>query len=186
MSGGAPPAPRRGSAPGQVERALGNPLELLAADHLRQRALCELLEHVAAAERPDPEAVEQIRAWLREELPAHIADEEEDLFPLLRARAAPEDEIDSALDALSRDHRATAAALAAALEAIERLLASQGPLAPEERASLAAFAESERRHLGVENAILLPLARVRLTRADLATLRRGMLQRRGLDRALER
>lgn len=175
--------------PGGGDRAIAGgapiePLDLLAADHRRQREFGRLLGEIAAAEHPAPGALERVRAWLREELPAHIADEEEDLFPLLRARAAPEDEIGPTLDALLRDHRAAAVDIAAALRAVERLLAEPGPLAPDERARLVDFAEHERRHLIVENAIVLPLARARLTPSDLAGMRRRMQERRGLDRAL--
>jgi iron-sulfur cluster repair protein YtfE (RIC family) len=162
----------------------GNPLDLLAANHRRRREASRLLGEIAASMGPDPAALQRLRAWLRDELPAHVADEEVDLFPLLRARAAPEDEIGPTLEALSRDRHAAEAGIAAALEAIERLLAAPGPPAPEERARLAKLAESERHHLIVENAILLPLARVRLTPEDLEGMRRRMLERRGRGEAL--
>ncbi len=53
-------------------------------------------------------------------------------------------------------------------------------LSAEERELLARFAGHVRRHLVAENAILLPIARTRLTRADLATLSAHMRARRGL------
>jgi hypothetical protein len=62
--------------------------------------------------------------------------------------------------------------------ALERAIASDTTVTPQEAAAVTAFAAQERRHLIVENAIVLPLARVRLTPQDLETLRRRMLQRR--------
>jgi hemerythrin-like domain-containing protein len=53
------------------------------------------------------------------------------------------------------------------------------------RTRLARFAGHARRHLILENAIILPFARLRLTRHDLETLRLRMMQRRGLDRLME-
>ena len=50
---------------------------------------------------------------------------------------------------------------------------------------LTEFASQTRRHLIVENAIILPIARARLDTDDLDALRLGMLRRRGLDRLME-
>lgn len=50
--------------------------------------------------------------------------------------------------------------------------------APEDRAALRALAQAERRHMTIENAIILPLAKARLTRADRAALKDAMLARR--------
>ena len=47
------------------------------------------------------------------------------------------------------------------------------------------FAGHVRRHLVAENAILLPIVRARLTRADLATLSAHMRARRGLTHNAE-
>ena len=58
-------------------------------------------------------------------------------------------------------------------------------LTPEDRTVLTAFAGHVRRHLVAENAILLPIARARLTRADLRTLSKHMLSRRGLPELAE-
>jgi hemerythrin-like domain-containing protein len=50
---------------------------------------------------------------------------------------------------------------------------------------LTSFAGHVRRHLVAENAILLPIARARLTRADLARLSAHMRARRGLTQLSE-
>jgi hypothetical protein len=44
---------------------------------------------------------------------------------------------------------------------------------------LRSFADRERRHLAFENAVILPLARLRLTDADRMTLRLAMQRRYG-------
>jgi hypothetical protein len=43
-----------------------------------------------------------------------------------------------------------------------------------------AYATGEHRHLAAENGIVLAIARIRLTRGDLAKMSRSMKQRRGL------
>ena len=49
---------------------------------------------------------------------------------------------------------------------------------PGARTSLQAFASQELRHLALENAVVLPLARLRLTPADLKRLSRRLAERR--------
>ena len=64
------------------------------------------------------------------------------------------------------------------------LLAASAPAAMTSssfRQALRDLARVTRRHLILENAVLLPLARVRLTDADLVALRQAMLRRRGLQ-----
>jgi len=58
-------------------------------------------------------------------------------------------------------------------------------LSGDDCALLTNYANQARRHLILENAIVLPLARVRLTDDDLDTLRLRMMQRRGLDSLME-
>jgi hemerythrin-like domain-containing protein len=66
-----------------------------------------------------------------------------------------------------------------------RLVAEgEATLSPEDRALLTRYASHSRRHLVLENAIVLPLARARLTRRDLDRMRLAMLHRRGLDRLI--
>jgi hemerythrin-like domain-containing protein len=46
------------------------------------------------------------------------------------------------------------------------------------------FAHHARRHLILENAVILPIARARLTEADLNAMKRHMLERRSLKPTL--
>lgn len=180
-----PPHSRGEFLPPTNLRLLGNPIAFIAEDHLRERAICALLDKIAQARAPDQDEMLDVLAFLREELPAHLADEEQDLFPLMRIRCAPEDEIDKVIDRMQADHDHAEGATREAIAILERAVMRRRVERAEDRATLADFATHSRRHLIVENAIILPLARARLTNADLDRLRLGMLKRRGLDRVME-
>ena len=178
--------PRRGDGLSPTDlRLLGNPLDFLHEDHLREREICVMLDRIASAESPDPDAAAHAAGFLAEELPLHFADEEEDLFPLLRQRCEPEDDIGRALARLTSDHRHSDDDTPALVGLLRRLAEGGAGLTPEERDGMVRYAAPARRHLVLENAIVLPLARVRLPRNDLDRMRLAMLRRRGLDRLME-
>src|SRR5690606_3657521 len=135
----------------------------------------------------DGRRVTRLVEFLRNDLPLHIIDEEQDLFPLLRRRVLPEDEVETVLGRLSAEHRADAAQgreVRALLEdALERQAAPG--MDPAARKALRGFASQELQHLALENAVVLPIARLRLTAKDLAGLGRRLAARRGvvLERA---
>lgn len=158
-----------------------DPLALMHDDHLREREVLALIDAIAAAETPDPADAAEALAFLRGALPLHLEDEEADLFPLLRARCAPEDDIDRAIGRLADDHRRAAADTRATVAILEAVAASAADLSAEDRETLAAYAGRARRHLFLENAIVLPFAKLRLTAADRRSLRNRMRRRRGLD-----
>ena len=161
---------------------LGNPLEFFMADHLRQRAAFALIEQLATVDTLDRALATHVLDFLGTDMVAHVLDEEDDLFPLLRRRCEPEDDIEHVLGDLSAEHAAderialeVRAGLAEALEAgcaagdIEYL-----------RKRMLAFAYAESRHLALENGIILPLARARLTKDDLRDLSERMTKRRAV------
>ena len=158
---------------------LSRPLDFIAADHVRQRRLCAAVEGIADAGTADPKLVEEILAHIRDDLGPHIDDEEQDLFPLLRRRCDPEDEIDLILRRLDREHAEDKSAIATLVDDLTRLLAPDAGVDAAMAARLRAFARSFQRHLAIENGAVLPLARARLTRADLANLAKRMAARRG-------
>lgn len=160
------------------ERVQRDPLQHIAEEHLRLREVCATLDALAGADRPDRAAARDCLEHLTEFLPRHTRDEEEDLFPLLRRRSAPEDEINETLDRLYHDHAESHDAVPRVIAALERMIAENAPFTKDEAAAVSAFAQHERRHLIVENAIVLPLARVRLTKDDLRSLGLRMRQRR--------
>lgn len=159
---------------------LTSPLDYIFAEHLRQRTLCWMIDRIADDRQRDEACVAAVTRFLNVDFGSHVVDEEEDLFPLLRRRAEPEDRIDEVLGALSQEHAADKLDAKAILENLDEATAGER-FTKAFRALLHRFAANERRHLIVENAIVLPLARVRLTVDDLRNLGRRMAARRGID-----
>lgn len=151
---------------------------------MREREICVMLDRIAAAESPDRDAAAHAAGFLADELPLHFADEEEDLFPLLRQRCEPEDDIERVLARLFADHGHAGLETPGLVGLLRRVAEGEAALASEDRALLTGYATHSRRHLILENAIILPLARARLTRRDLDRMRLAMLHRRGLDRLM--
>ena len=161
-------------------RLLASPLDFIAEDHLRQRVICAMLDRIASGDA-GPEDLQQVRQVLGHELPLHLQDEEEDLFPLMRRRCEPEDEIDKVIERLRNEHAHGAEETRNVITVVEMSGAGAKRLSKAHRAMLTAYATRTRRRLIVVNAIILPLARLRLTMDDLETLRLRMQARRGLD-----
>lgn len=160
-----------------------SPLEYIFADHFRQRVLCRVLDDIADGDARDKPLVAAALGFLKTEFAPHVIDEEEDLFPLLRRRAEPEDRIEEVLGDLSQEHAADKLDADKIMEGLEQAHQTVGEdLLTEKFCALVhRFAANERRHLIVENAIVMPLARARLTKDDLRNLGRRMAARRGLD-----
>lgn len=160
---------------------MATPLDFFFAEHFRHRQLCALIDQLSTTIFFDPGPIAEVVDFLRFEAPTHIIDEEEDLFPLLRRRCLPEDEVEGVLGVLSAEHKADAILGRAVRDYLERCLDTRA--APgaslDGRRDLAAFATQERRHLALENAVVLPIARQRLTPEDLAGLARRLAARRG-------
>ncbi|ACA19970.1 conserved hypothetical protein [Methylobacterium sp. 4-46] len=157
---------------------LAHPLDYLLVDHLRMRRLCTLAEQTADEDAVDRALALALAGHLVGDLSIHGLDDEEDLHPLVRRRAWPEDRVEDVLGALAGDH-ALGEQLVAALA--QGLSAVAGGAAPDDglRRSLRLFASRLRRRVAVENALVMPLAGTRLTAADLAGLSRRMAARRG-------
>lgn len=164
-------------SPTLVER-LASPLDFIHEGHLRGRGVCATLEGVAAGS--DPGDVALAIRFLTDELPLHLEDVEEDLFPLLKRRCEREDEIEQTIEKLVRAHSRfddETSRVIAVLEAVEK---GKGP-SGDQRSSLAAYTVDIRSALVLEHAITLPFARRRLTKDDLQTLRLRMMARRGVN-----
>ncbi len=170
------------STPG-VE-TFSEPLDALLAEHFRQRAMCDLLDRLAA----DPSAsraadmARVILTYLREQLPLHILDEERDLFQMLRNRTLAFEAVEEVFAQLQREHAEDEGLVRLVVAGLERLALGSQPEDIEDFAGAAhAFAKAQRRHVAYENSSILPLARTRLTRKDLGRLSRRMsARRRGL------
>ncbi len=158
---------------------LATPLDFILADHLRHRVLCHLCEKLADTEGFDPILAAHVADHIETELADHIADEEHDLFPLLKRRAKPEDEIEPVLAQLAGEHAEDEKLAAKIASGLRRLIAkTDQPMSAALQRTLRRFAECERRHLALENAIVIPLAKVRLTANDRADLAQRMAARR--------
>lgn len=158
----------------------GKPLEFIHEEHLRERQICAWIDEIAQGDASD-DVITDVIAFLKTELPLHIADEEEDLFPLLKRRCEPEDEIDKVIAKLGDDHGDSDDAAHSVLSTLEQMVAEKRSLIAAEKQMLTSFAAHARRHLILENAIILPFARLRLTERDLETLYLRMCQRRNLS-----
>ena len=157
---------------------LRDPLAYIAAEHGGQRALCNLMENLAGAAGFDRDVASAILQYLSRDFVRHVRDEELDLFPQLRARCLPEDEIETVLARLNAEHK-DEHRLAGDVEIQLRALLDRDAAALDAdlRARLFQYARSLRQHLALENSVILPLARARLSADDLAALSAAMRAR---------
>jgi len=159
---------------------LVSPLDFMSEDHLRERQFCVMIDGLAMAPSVDRQDALTVLRFLNEELNVHLRDDAEDLFPLLARRCTPEDAIDRAIARIGVDQDAVRRLLPDMRSILARCLDTGSDLSEAERGTLTRFAGHVRRYLVAENAILLPIARVRLTRLDLRMLALHMRARRGL------
>lgn len=159
---------------------LANPLDFISEDHLRERQVCAMIDRLATSDVLNRQEVTTVLRFLNEELNVHLRDEAEDLFPLLARRCTEEDAIEGVIDRIRADQDEAMRLLPDVRAMLAGYLDREGALSAKERGVLSRFAGHVRRHLVAENAILLPISRVRLTRADLRNLSKHMRSRRGL------
>lgn len=155
------------------------PLEMLAACHERIEAQLATLERLAPhlqAKGWDAEAraaAQAVLLYFDTSGRLHHQDEDHDLFPLLRTKAAAAGrvEIAAAVDELEREH----ATMERQWRHLREQLQGNARLDDEE---LARFAWLYRRHMDRESAALLPFAREALAPAERAALGERMAARR--------
>lgn len=177
---------RRGDGLSPTDTSLlATPLDFLSADHMRERQVCSVIDQLALSAAFSPSAAQKVLRFVNEELNVHMRDEAEDLFPLLARRCPAEDGIDRAISRIRCDLDEATRILPELRAALARCLDAGSGLTPEDRQVLTRFAGHVRRHLAAENAILLPIARARLTRHDLQKLSHQMRTRRGLQPVVE-
>ncbi len=152
---------------------IDSPLDFIFAEHYRQREAASILVMLADGGF-DIDGVRALIAFLETDFALHIGDEELALFPMLRQHCLPEDNVDRILARLVNEHREDEANLATATEILHESISGQ-PIAEDDRRRLRAFAEHIRQHLALENGVLLPIARVRLSEHELGVLA-GMLK----------
>lgn len=163
-----------------------HPIDILDGCHSRILRNCVLIERLAehlAGGGNDAEARQAAGNILRYFDTAayhHHRDEEDDLFPLLQ-RHASSDELNAVFDLLHRlraDHKRLDVAWARMRERLlEVIQGGAGGITPEVAAE---FHASYSRHIQLEEAELLPLARRLLDASLLERLGGSMARRRGL------
>jgi hemerythrin-like domain-containing protein len=150
-----------------------NPLDMIAMCHEAQAEMCDALEHIADGlpDDIDRRLCARLAGWLQFDLALHHHDEEEALFPLLRKRAHPQDRLDMILERLASEHSTDMDLASDIAEELASLAQGHRPANPEMLGyMLRGFFEAYRRHVHWENALLMPLARQRLTLEDLELL----------------
>lgn len=157
-----------------------NPLEWFAREHAHHRQMCALMREVALSRTFDRSALVALAEFVERDLVQHLIDEEQDLFPLLARRSQPEDGAAEVLQRLCAEHRGEGEHAKAVAVHLRRCLDERRAPGDDSLASsaLASFAAHELDHLALENAVVLPLARLRLKTKDLSDLRRRLSDRR--------
>lgn len=177
-------SPSRAQVAETPEDLLSDPIGWFFAEHHRHRQFCDLMQRASMATTFDGEVLSWLLDFVVHELPLHVLDEEQDLFPLMRARARPEDDLNAVLGRLSGEHAKDLTRAAAVRQHLELCLRQQTPISRNNvrRRALESFAIQERSHLALENAVVLPIARLRLTERDLLELSNRLATRRGIAR----
>ncbi len=154
---------------------LKDPLAFLSAEHGRQTVLLRHLERLARAPLSRAARVLALAlvGWLTVELPLHIADEELSLHPRLRGFDS-----EGLLPRLRVHHQQEQQVMPLLLAGLLRAAEGQPPPAGFLDAALA-FVASHHRHLALEEATVLPLARASLGPEALADVAHEMAARRG-------
>jgi iron-sulfur cluster repair protein YtfE (RIC family) len=172
---------RRRRDRGPETDSLTDPIAWLDDDHHQQQVTCDLLERLIrnprhSAAGPD---IEKAYWCLGEALPLHIADEEEDVVPLLARRCGTSDRLGE-ISAVLRDNHLGERQLAEAVATeLEHLLDGE-PLARPVRffGDTIRLYRVIRQHIIWENNVLIPLARRRLRDLDHPYLMEKMAGRR--------
>jgi hemerythrin-like domain-containing protein len=178
-----------GRPPHGPDHGFDEPLGLLTDCHRRIEMFLELLqravrEHAGAPlDTPTANAIRNAQRYFAKAAPKHTADEEESLFPRLRAAAATHGKDASAIARLEGDHE-QADRLHAKVDGLLESWLREGSLPAERSADLgsilATLRELYREHIHVEEAEVFPLAGSLLSPSDLSAVGSEMRARRGL------
>jgi hemerythrin-like domain-containing protein len=174
-----------------IESDYTNPLGLLSDCHKRIERFLELLITVvyqragAKLQTEERQALETALRYFREAAPKHTCDEEESLFPRLRALQNPLAQAAvSMLDVLHEDHE-TANLAHQEVESLCLQWLADDALAKEPCHRLGELLESLKsiyeRHIAVEDTEVFPLARRLLDISELQAIATEMASRRGID-----
>lgn len=167
-----------------------DPIGMLGDCHRRIERFLSVLRKIAAERRgaalteQEQIALTASLRYFRDAAPKHTADEEESLFPRLRAAdPASTQTLFERIDALEGDHQA-AVKLHSEVDALGESWLSRGELPPGEASRLAELtgqlAELYERHIALEDTEVFPSAARLLSSSDRQAIGAEMAARRGL------
>ncbi len=161
---------------------LDEPLNYIFADHFRQRMVCQILRRFADQKRATRAEADNVAAFFKEDLATHHRDEEEDLFPLVRRRALPADDLGPVLAYLGEDTLRSEDIVDQIVVALTGRTADDPVVLDKASCELMlVYAAAVHRHLALENGVVLAIASVRLKRSDLENMSITMKARRGVS-----
>jgi len=175
---------------GATENTFANPIGLLSDCHRRIERFLQSLLVVTSETQGGSLDVEHRRAldaalkYFRDAAPKHTADEEEDLFPILRDIERPNvQQILARVDRLEHEHKVAAVWHGDVDEIGERWL-RQDHLSQRETVQLQEFLTSlsalYQFHIAIEEQEVFPLAQMELSDSEKAVIGRRMALRRGI------
>jgi hemerythrin-like domain-containing protein len=175
------------------DHGFDEPLGLLSDCHRRIEHFLQTLAAIAAAAGRDPltaaqrDALEAALRYFAVAAPKHTADEEESLFPRLRAaKNADVREALALVERLEHEHD-EADTHHAAVDALARRWLADDALGPDDAAALqdhlARLQALYRRHIALEDGTLFPAAAVALDAVQIRDIGREMAARRTITAA---
>ena len=159
---------------------LDEPLEFIFADHFRQRFVCSLIRQIAEGRGVSEREATEMGHFLVHDLSLHHADEEQDLFPALLKSARPEDDIKQTIARLRDDHTIGNEESVRVRTILSEFAAGTSTRPKNAIRILKIYAQSENKHLAIENSVVLPIARVRLSKRQLQSMSNSMKSRRNV------
>ncbi|MFC1673508.1 hemerythrin domain-containing protein [Pseudomonadota bacterium] len=162
------------------ENLLGEPVEYIFADHCRQMEMCEaVLNSTEDTFAVSPSLARILLLCLDNDLRLHFEDEEQDLFPRLRARALAEDRFEDMLYLMQSEHAHFREMAKKVRDGLKASVVG-APVAEAEAwcKDLRVLAHTYLNTLKWENAAVLALARKRLSSEDTEALGQAMTARR--------
>ncbi|MDD2720873.1 MAG: hemerythrin domain-containing protein [Gallionella sp.] len=169
----------------EIAPSFDHPLEMLRACHGKILRQCDTLQKLAdhllshGCDTQAQQAAQGILRYFDTAGKLHHQDEEQDLFPSLRASAGSEKQrVDELLARLLSEH----VEMLAAWDDLQPVLAllADGQLAKLRKDTMERFVVSHTRHVALENTELLPLAARLLDSRRLEAMGRNMAGRRGI------
>ena len=169
------------TANSRAESLSVGPIDVFREDHARQQKICDVLKDTVEqlVEGEEPALLLSAISFFRNELPRHILDEEEGLFPILERHASDDPRIANVLKQLRKEHEFDDDLVSFILSDLD-VLARGHDLANPVRLTIniRAFAEGLKRHSSWEESVVLPLADAHLTEDEKLELHRNLAARR--------